>query len=231
VTRAEKRAASLQGDVKRLREELDRARAREAELPATDVRALADVAAAAEQVASTLRAIERRAQTRPAEAPADTPRPRAPSRRTRPTLPPGVAEESPEGIDAMLRADGVLLVVDGYNVTKRAWPDASPADQRERLGIGVTGLHRRVGCGVLVVFDGDGSGVARPVIRRGGVRVMFSDAGEEADEVIVREVAALPKRVRVVVVSSDAWVREHTQAEGAVVVGADAFLRVLRPER
>jgi predicted RNA-binding protein with PIN domain len=80
------------------------------------------------------------------------------------------------------------------------------------------------------VFDGDGSGPHGP-IRRGGVRVVFSDAGEEADEVVLREVQALPKAVPVVVASSDAWVREQTEQEGAVVIAADALLAFLRPAR
>ena len=63
------------------------------------------------------------------------------------------------------------------------------------------------------------------------MRVVFSDAGEEADEVVVREVAALPKRIPVVVASSDAWVREHAEAAGAVVVPADALLDTLRRAR
>jgi len=61
--------------------------------------------------------------------------------------------------------------------------------------------------------------------------VLFSDSGEEADEVVVREVARLPKRIPVVVASSDGWVREHAQAEGAVVVAADALVTALRPKR
>ncbi len=130
----------------------------------------------------------------------------------------------------MLQTPGAVLVIDGYNMTKHAWPEATAADQRERLGIATTALHRRLGCRVVIVFDGDGSGVARPTLRRGGVRVLFSDASEEADEVVVRETAALPKRVPVIVASSDAWVREHARAEGAVVVGADALVRVVRPE-
>ena len=68
-------------------------------------------------------------------------------------------------------------------------------------------------------------------IRRGGVRVVFSDAGEEADEVVLREIQALPKAVPVVVASSDAWIREHAEQEGAVVVPADALLSFLRPSR
>ena len=58
--------------------------------------------------------------------------------------------------------------------------------------------------------------------------MVFSEADEEADEVVVREVEDLPKRIPVVVVSSDAWVREHAEAAGAVVVPADALLTVLR---
>ena len=61
------------------------------------------------------------------------------------------------------------------------------------------------------------------------MRVVFSDAAEEADEVVLREVQALPKAIPVVVASSDAWVREHTEREGAVVIGADALLAFLRP--
>jgi predicted RNA-binding protein with PIN domain len=57
---------------------------------------------------------------------------------------------------------------------------------------------------------------------------LFSAAGEEADVVVVREVERLPKRVPVVVASSDAWVREHAEQEGAVVVGAGTLLAVAR---
>jgi predicted RNA-binding protein with PIN domain len=60
------------------------------------------------------------------------------------------------------------------------------------------------------------------------LRVLFSAAGEEADDVVVREITQLPKRVPVIVASSDAWVREHAEKEGAVVIGATTLLAVAR---
>jgi predicted RNA-binding protein with PIN domain len=236
VARESKRAHALENDVKKLRAELDEALAKSKRTDVVDAGAIADVAANAERVASSLRSLERRvreqrAPTERVSEASDARRVAPPAGRAAPAVPAGVVADSAAGVEAMLRTPDTLLVVDGYNVTKRAWPDATAADQRERLGIAITALHRRIGCGVLIVFDGDGSRASRPPLRRGGVRVVFSDAAEEADQVVVREVSELPKRIPVVVVSSDAWVRGHAEAQGAVVVGADALLRMFRPAR
>ena len=84
----------------------------------------------------------------------------------------------------------------GTHIAFRAWADATPADQRERLGIAATALCRKHSCEIVLVFDGDGSG--RPALRRGGVRVLFSDAGEEADRSCGRSNSAPrnPRRLR-----------------------------------
>jgi predicted RNA-binding protein with PIN domain len=244
ATREAQRARTLEADLRRARAEVAELTARiehaPSRLDAQGMRALAEATATTQRLAAQLESLQGRIETRgshPSAAAASPaarrqgPRPEKPlARRVRPPLPPGVVAASAPGIAAMLRAADALLVIDGYNVTKRAWPDASPAEQRERLGVAVTQLHRRLGCAVLCVFDGDGSG-PRPGIQRGGVRVLFSDADEEADEVVVREVAALPKRIPVVVASSDAWIREHAEAAGAVVVPADALLDTLRRAR
>jgi predicted RNA-binding protein with PIN domain len=88
-------------------------------------------------------------------------------------------------------------------------------------------LHARTGSDITLVFDGaDVEGVPAP--RRPGVRVVFSAPGEEADRVVVREVASLPARVPVVVASSDAQVRADAEDEGACVVSSATLLGALR---
>jgi predicted RNA-binding protein with PIN domain len=155
-----------------------------------------------------------------------TPKPEVP-RRTRALCPPGMRTDTPEALDAMLRTRGVVLIVDGYNVSMAGWGDATPLDQRERLIGALERLHLRVRCDVVVVFDGsDVEGVISS--RRTGVRVLFSAAGEEADPVVVREVEARPRRLPVIVVSSDHWVHEHAEAQGATVVPSAVLLDVLR---
>jgi predicted RNA-binding protein with PIN domain len=129
----------------------------------------------------------------------------------------------------MLTVPGLLLVVDGYNAAFVGWPEASPADKRERLGRGLVELHRRFGCEVLCVFDGDGSD-ARP-LKREGVRVVFSAADEEADAVVVRAVRELDPQRPAIVVSSDQWVVEHAQAAGALAVPSPTLVATLRAPR
>ena len=154
-------------------------------------------------------------------------RPAARPRRNRPSCPPGLAVDTPAGLDAVLRSGGVLLVIDGYNVTKTAWTAASPEEQRTRLLAALAELHLRLRCDIVVAFDGDDvRGV--PLPRKPGVRVVFSAADEEADDVVVREAASPPRTVPVVVASSDGAVRRRSEAEGAAAVGAHTLLSVLR---
>jgi predicted RNA-binding protein with PIN domain len=252
LTRAEveeERARTLR-EAQRTRsaeDELRRARAQLAALTARvekggsrlntrDARALADAAAAAERVAAQLESLRSRIETRGAPASVGPEAERPLARRVVPPVPPGLVATSTAGLEAMLRAPGVVLLIDGYNVSKRAWPDATAGEQRSRLESALTLMQGRLGCGVVCVYDGDAvlqsaGWRATGGARHRAIRVVFSDAEEEADEVVVREVANLPKRVPVVVASSDAWVREHAEAAGAVVVPAESLLAVLRPAR
>ena len=136
-------------------------------------------------------------------------------------------EDDPAAVAAMVRTPGVAVIVDGYNVSMLAWPDASAAEQRERLCDALAEFQLRVRCEVTVVFDGAEVPGVRP-LRRRGLRVVFSAAGQEADEVVVGEVMFRPAEVPVIVVSSDREVRARAEAEGATVLPADRFLQLLR---
>jgi predicted RNA-binding protein with PIN domain len=162
----------------------------------------------------------------PAPAPAPGRR-RARPRRNQPPCPPGLVVDTPAGLDAVLRIRGVLLLVDGYNVSKTAWPGATPEEQRTRLVAALAELHLRLRGDIVVAFDGaEVRGV--PLPRRAGVRVMFSGADEEADDVVVAEAGAPPRTVPVVVATNDAALRRRAEAEGAVTVGSGTLLSVLR---
>ncbi len=144
----------------------------------------------------------------------------APTRRARPTVPGGLVADSPAGVVALFGATADLVfVVDGYNVSHRAWPEATAMEQRDRLTLMLEQVHRRYGCDVVVCFDGDGRNQL-PDRRRTGVRIRFSDADQEADEIVIECVKNYSKRIPVVVASSDAWVRDAAQREGAEVISA-----------
>ncbi len=205
--------------------------------PATPSPALGEVARIARDLAAALDAL---AGCEPAPAAASDPepppaspqaprmarRPRGP-RRARPQLANGLVADTAAGTRAMLRGARVLLVVDGYNVSKTAWPDTPLAVQRETLARALHALHLRSGTEVVLVFDGDGS-KSYGSLRRRGLRVMFSAPGQEADAAAVEVVAATPADVPVVVASSDRWVREHAERLGAVSVSAATLVEVLR---
>jgi predicted RNA-binding protein with PIN domain len=135
--------------------------------------------------------------------------------------------DTPAAIEGALRAGGVAVVIDGYNLAMREWPGEPPVEQRERLVALAANLRARMRTPVTIVFDGgDVPGPASA--RRAGVRVLFSSEGETADDLVVREVAALPADVPVIAVSSDRDLRRRVGAHGALAVPVEAFTEVLR---
>jgi predicted RNA-binding protein with PIN domain/exonuclease VII small subunit len=240
ASREAKRSRELEDDLRRIRRERDDARERlesrdgdargRGSLDLSDLRLLADAADGARRLGQSLDALLARVDPTRARAVGrgrtpDADRPSAPVRRP-PPVPGGLVADSPEGLRAMLRVPDVVLVVDGYNVSKGAWAEAPLADQRHRLCTALGEVHRRTGCDVVVVFDGDGSEVIPP-LRRLGLQVLFSAPGEQADDVVIRTVADLPRHVPSVVASSDAWVRDQARATGAAVVSSDTLRSIL----
>jgi predicted RNA-binding protein with PIN domain len=136
-------------------------------------------------------------------------------------------QDDPAAVAAMVRTPGVAVIVDGYNVSMLAWPETTAADQRDRLCDALAEFQLRVRCEVTVVFDGADVAGVRP-LRRRGIRIVFSAAGQEADVVVVDEVVFRPADVPVIVVSSDREVGAAAEAEGATVLPAAAFLQLIR---
>jgi len=136
------------------------------------------------------------------------------------------SDDSADAVRAMVSTPGAVLVIDGYGLAKRVWPDAARSEQRSRLAMALAAAHLRGWCDVTVVFDGDITRRIAPLCRP-GLRVLFSASGERAGDVVVREVEGLPKEAPVFVASDDAWVNEHAESAGARVVSVDALVPAL----
>ena len=127
----------------------------------------------------------------------------------------------------LVRAKGIIVLVDGYNVAKLGWPALSLEQQRDRLVDGCETLARMWGSNVHIVFDG-ADVVGAHTSKRSVVRVSWSPAGVIADDVLRAEVKALDPARPVVVVTNDRAVLDDVRAMGANTVSSDAFLELLR---
>jgi len=132
-------------------------------------------------------------------------------------------DDDPALLDELLALPQVHLIVDGYNVTKTAWPSAPLHSQRQRLATALGALVAQRRVEVTLVFDG--ATLSGPVQLNPprGVRVRFSPAGVTADEVIRQLVRAEPPGRPVVVVSSDREVADSIVAMGARALAATSL--------
>jgi predicted RNA-binding protein with PIN domain len=164
----------------------------------------------------------------PSDVVSPSPPPQPPVRGRRPVaLPPGVLDDSVAAAEHLLRSPGVLLLVDGYNVSKEAWPSLSIAVQRSRLVDALAELHARCGAEIEVVFDGAETELPATAAARAAVRVRFSPGDVEADDVLLDLVDRLRVDRPVLVASSDKRVREGARRRGANPLGARQLLAAL----
>jgi predicted RNA-binding protein with PIN domain len=137
------------------------------------------------------------------------------------------APATPVLLEQTLAMPRSRLLVDGYNVTKQAWPTASLEAQRSRLVSALGPLVARSGAETTVVFDAAESSVRTAMPAPRGVRVVFSPEGVIADDVIRQLVAAEPRGRVVVVVSDDRAVARDVVRAGARSVPTSALLGVI----
>jgi predicted RNA-binding protein with PIN domain len=138
-----------------------------------------------------------------------------------------MAPDDPALLDQLLALPRAHLIVDGYNVTKTAWPELSLEKQRDRLLGGIAPLAARTRAEVTVVFDAAETR-DRPVVNKPrGVRVLFSQAGVIADDLIRDLVAVEPTGRAVVVVTSDRQIVTDVLKAGFRVATSAALARLL----
>ena len=138
----------------------------------------------------------------------------------------GRAGDDPEFLAEVLRLPRAHLLVDGYNVTMEGFGALPLVDQRRLLVDGLSTLAVRTSAEITCCFDGaEVEGRSQGLVR--GVRVLFSDPGTTADDLISRLVRAEPPGRVLVVVSSDGEVIAAAIAAGARSFRSTVLLRLL----
>jgi predicted RNA-binding protein with PIN domain len=150
--------------------------------------------------------------------------------RRQPTpLPPAVFDDTADAALHLLRVPGMILLVDGYNVSLQAWPDIPIPEQRGRLVDALAGLAARTAVEAQVVFDGAEQAEHRAVglPPRSPVRVRFSPPDVDADDVLIELVDTLPPGRPVTVATSDRRVQDEVRHRGGNVISTAQLLAVL----
>ncbi|HEY9523133.1 MAG TPA: NYN domain-containing protein, partial [Thermopolyspora sp.] len=138
-----------------------------------------------------------------------------------------LADDDPALLDQLIAIPQLHLIVDGYNVTKTGYPSLTLADQRTRLLTGLGGLAVQSRVEITCVFDGAELDGPVHVSAPRGVRVLFSEPGEIADDLIRTLVRAEPLGRAVAVVSTDREVAQSVRRMGARPVSSSLLLRRL----
>ncbi|GJL56729.1 MAG: hypothetical protein NPIRA02_38610 [Nitrospirales bacterium] len=120
------------------------------------------------------------------------------------------------------------VIIDGYNLLGASARGSRSAGKhgdvaRERLLYDLAMYQHRVGHTMTVVFDAwRKHGGTQHLEHRTGVTVLFTQQGEQADQVIQRMVRTQSRNC--VVVSSDHEIIGTARAHGAMVIRSEAFL-------
>ncbi|MGB6059567.1 MAG: NYN domain-containing protein [Microthrixaceae bacterium] len=151
-----------------------------------------------------------------------------PARRTPIRLLRGALDGSRAGIEQILTTPGVVVYVDGYNVSMEAWPSLTGAAQRQSLIDMLGSIAARTRAEIHAVFDGDSDGRRPTVSSPLPVRVHFSHEDVEADDQILGYVRDLAPNRPVMVISSDNRVRTGARRLGANTITSSELLAFAR---
>jgi hypothetical protein len=132
-------------------------------------------------------------------------------------IPGGLLGSSVAVLEHIVRVPDIVVIVDGYNVAKQAWPTLALDAQRDACIRSAENVATRYGVRIVIVFDGADI-VGASASGRRVVRIVYSPAGVSADDVIRAEVAAIPTTVPVAVVTEDRAIAVDVRSVGANVL-------------
>ncbi|WP_297210492.1 MULTISPECIES: NYN domain-containing protein [Thermodesulfovibrio] len=119
------------------------------------------------------------------------------------------------------------ILIDGYNLIGIAHRDLKKARQNliERL----IDYRKIKGHDIIVVFDGYKEGTGKETCEHiGGIRIIYSGAGEKADDVIKRIIKQ--ERSFFIVISSDRDIEKSAWRENCVAIDSSLFSDILDGE-
>lgn len=129
----------------------------------------------------------------------------------------------------------MIYILDAYNVIHKIKKLESALDRdlrtaREALSALCRALLESRGgiSQIILVFDGRSEFRDLPQAEPPGIRFIFSETDEDADERIVRILEELPHGSRACVVSDDNFVRNHARAYSSDVMSAAEFEALTR---
>lgn len=128
----------------------------------------------------------------------------------------------------------VRILVDGYSLLHN-WPDLAPGKPRhsdvarEELIHALTQYHDACGTPITIVFDGAGSQrAADEPESTDAVEIIYSRAGQTADQLIERAAHRLRSYGEVLVVTNDSAERDIVRGVGGMTQNCANFIQTVR---
>ena len=127
----------------------------------------------------------------------------------------------------------VRILVDGYSLLHR-WPELAPGEPRHSMAardelVHVLRLYSdATGTPVTIVFDGGGHrGTRQDTGSTPQVEILFSKAGQTADQIIERVTHRMKPFGEVLVVTDDYAERDTVMAMGGFASSCDGFIQTV----
>jgi predicted RNA-binding protein with PIN domain len=128
----------------------------------------------------------------------------------------------------------VRILIDGYSLL-HAWPELAEGAPRyserarDALIELLTNYHDACGTPITVFFDGNRARYTKPSAKNAGaVEVLFSRAGQTADDMIERAAVRFQAYGEVLVVTDDGAERDLVQGFGGLTSSCASFISLLQ---